>query len=240
MTSAQSGTAVPFVLVPGFWLGGWAWDRVAPHLEAAGHPVARVDLPGLGSAGEDRSRIGLEDHVEAVVEALRSTGGGVLVGHSGAGRPVYGATDRVPELVHRAVYVDSGPMPDGSAFDADVPAELTEIPLPSWAELAESGAATDGLTDADLAEFRARALPQPAGVARDVLHLRDPRRRQVPVTVVCSVFPAEEVEELVASGHPYFTELRGLDATYVDLPTGHWPMLSRPEDLARILLAAAR
>ena len=237
MTSSQN--RLPFVLVPGLWLGGWAWDRVAPALEAAGHPVVRVDLPGLASASEDRSRIGLEDHVEAVVEALRSVGGGVLVGHSGGGRPVYGATDRVPELVRRAVYVDSGPAPDGSAFDSEVPADAVELPLPSWEELAEGGASTAGLTPADLEEFRARALPHPAAVARDALVLRDPRRREVPLTVVCSVFPAEEVRQLVASGYPHFAELDGLDATYVDLPTGHWPMLSRPDDLARVLLAAA-
>ena len=240
MAADATPDATPFVLVPGFWLGAWSWQRVVPHLEAAGHRVVAVNLPGMRSAEEDRSAVGLEDHVDAVVAALRSVGGGVLVGHSGGARPVYAATDRVPDLVRRAVYVDSGPMPDGSAFDADLPAEVAEVPLPSWEDLRADGASTDGLDDADLAEFRARALPQPGGVVRQPLRLRDPRRREVPVTVVCDVFPVEQVREFVDAGVPWFAELAQLDATYVDLPTGHWPMLSRPADLARVLLDAAR
>ena len=35
-----------FVLVHGAWGGSWAWERVTPLLEAAGHRVDAVDLPG--------------------------------------------------------------------------------------------------------------------------------------------------------------------------------------------------
>jgi pimeloyl-ACP methyl ester carboxylesterase len=62
---------------------------------------------------------------------------------------------------------------------------------------------------------------------------------QVPVTMISSSFPAEQVRQLAAEGHPYFAELPHLDVTIVDLPTGHWPMWSRPADLATELLRAA-
>jgi pimeloyl-ACP methyl ester carboxylesterase len=225
----------PFVLVPGYWLGGWAWDRVVPRLSAAGHAVTAVTLPGLESPAADRGSVGLADHIRAVSTVVARTGPAtVLVAHSGAGKVVTGVLERDPDAVARVVYVDSGPVGDGAADD--VPGGLSELPLPPWEELQAS---LDGLSDDDLAEFRARALPHPAAVAREPLRLTDARRRTVPSTVVACSFPSATVAELAAAGHPMFAELAELsDVSYVDLPTGHWPMWSRPHDLADVLLAA--
>ena len=55
--------AAPIVLVPGFWLGAWAWDEVADVLRVDGHDVTAVTLPGLESPDADRSGITMEDHV---------------------------------------------------------------------------------------------------------------------------------------------------------------------------------
>jgi hypothetical protein len=61
----------------------------------------------------------------------------------------------------------------------------------------------------------------------------------VPSTVVACSFPSATVVELAAGGHPLFAELAEFsDVRYVDLPTGHWPMWSRPDDLADVLAAA--
>jgi pimeloyl-ACP methyl ester carboxylesterase len=229
-------SAAPFVLVPGYWLGGWAWDRVVPRLTSAGHPVSALTLPGLESPGADRRSVGLVDHVRAVAAVVAALGPGcVLVAHSGAGKVVTGVLDQDPAAVAGVVYVDSGPAADGAADD--VPAGLHELALPPWDELQASLA---GLSPADLAQFRARAVPQPAAVAREPLRLTDPRRRSVPSTVVACSFPSATVAELAAARHPMFAELAELsDVHYVDLPTGHWPMWSRPDDLADVVLAAA-
>jgi pimeloyl-ACP methyl ester carboxylesterase len=111
------------------------------------------------------------------------------------------------------------------------------VPLPSWDELAAQGASAEGLDEATREEFRRRAVPQPAGPLRDLVPAGDTRRDKVPVTLVGSSFTGAQVVELIAQGHPMFTPLGDLDVTYVDLPTGHWPMLSRPDDLADILAA---
>ncbi|MDH5278141.1 MAG: alpha/beta fold hydrolase, partial [Actinomycetota bacterium] len=88
----------PIVLVPGFWLGAWAWDEVAAELRAAGHAVTAVTLPGVESVHTDRSAITLTDHVDAICSAVAAAGPPVvLVVHSGASVPGYAATDRVPE-----------------------------------------------------------------------------------------------------------------------------------------------
>jgi pimeloyl-ACP methyl ester carboxylesterase len=229
-------SAAPFVLVPGYWLGGWAWDRMVPRLSSAGHRVSALTLPGLESPDADRRGVGLADHVRAVAAVVAARGPGcVLVAHSGAGKVVTGVLDQDPAAVARVVYVDSGPAADGAADE--VPAGLHELPLPPWDELQAS---LEGLSPADLAEFRARAVPQPAAVAREPLRLADPRRRCVPSTVVACSFPSATVAELAAARHPMFAELAELsDLHYVDLPTGHWPMWSRPDDLADVVLAAA-
>src|SRR2546428_4883204 len=123
----------PLVLVPGFWLGGWAWDEVAAALRDEGHDVTAVTLPGLESADADRSSITLADHVAAICEAV--TAGGrpvVLAVHSGAGAPGYAVTDRIPEQIAAMVYVDTGPAK--GALDPDF--DAVEKPMPSLEKLA--------------------------------------------------------------------------------------------------------
>ena len=228
-------STAPIVLVPGHWLGRWAWDPVLPWLRAAGHPVTAVTLPGLESRDADRAGLGLADHVRALATVVAGTGPGtVLVAHSGAGKVVTGVLDREPRAVARVVYVDSGPSSDGAADP--VPAELGALELPPFDQLQAS---LEGLTEADLAEFRRRAVPHPAGPVREPLRLRDARRRDVPTTLVACSLPSATVLELAASGHPMFAEVAELtDLTCLDLPTGHWPMWSRPDDLADAVLAA--
>jgi len=229
-------TTAPFVLVPGHWLGGWAWDRVTPALAAAGHRVTPVTLPGLESAASDRSRIRLADHIAALAQIVAAEGPEtVLVAHSGAGKVVSGVLDQNPDSLAHVVYVDSGPSSPGDA--ADLPPELVELVLPPFDQLQAS---LDGLSPSDLQEFRNRSLPHPAGPVRDPLRVGDRRRRAVPSTIVSCSFPSSTVAELAAAGHPMFAEVARLDdLRYVDLPTGHWPMWSRPGDLAEALRDAA-
>src|SRR5687768_4282986 len=105
-----------FVLVPGFWLGGWAWQTVARPLRSAGHDVYPVSLTGLGDRLHLANReVNLDTHITDVTnliafEDLRDV---ILVGHSGGGVVATGAADRVPDRLSRVVYLDSAPLPDG-------------------------------------------------------------------------------------------------------------------------------
>ncbi|MDD9207616.1 alpha/beta hydrolase [Georgenia sp. 10Sc9-8] len=230
-------TAVHVVLVPGFWLGAWAWDEVLPTLRAAGLRVHPVTLPGLAS-DDDRSGIDLDDHVGALVELVDGLDGEVvLVAHSGGALPVQTAVDRRPERVRRVVYVDTGPMSDGVVAWPAAPGTV-ELPFPSEDVLGEQGLSTEGLDATALELLRHRAVPEPAGVAAAPVHLADDRRLQVPVTVVCTSLPAEQLRALLAAGQIPSELPRVHDVEYVDLPTGHWPMLSRPTDLGRVIADA--
>jgi pimeloyl-ACP methyl ester carboxylesterase len=226
------------VLVPGFWLDASSWEKVTPALVRAGHAVHPLTLPGLESVNADRSRIGLRDHVNAVIAAVRELSGPVvLVGHSGGGAIIHGVVDAVPDRITRAIYVDSGPLGDGQAINDELPVEKDEVPLPAWEEFEEADL-TD-LTEELRADFRARAIPEPYAVTSDAQRLSDERRYDVPVTVICCEFPVTEMLEWVAAGHPFVAELARIsDVEYVDLPTGHWPQFTRPADLGDVILAA--
>lgn len=241
MTPPHRKDTVHVVLVPGFWLGGWAWQDVVPHLEQNGLVTHPVTLPGMGSRSESRAGLTLEDHVRAVRELVEELDGRVvLVGHSGGALVVSGVVDAVPERIARVVYVDAGPLPDGASVGIELPADAVDHPLPSWEELAADGTPHGGMDDATLADVRERSVPTPAGVVRSVARLTNERRRQVPVTVVCSSMPAGALRDAIDQGAPWASELAGADVTLVDLPTGHWPMFSRPFDLAEVIVAAAR
>src|SRR3990172_6520018 len=103
-------TTAPIVLVPGFWLGAWAWDEVAAALRADGHDVTAVTLPGLESADADRSQVTLSDHVDAICDAVATAGQPVVLAvHSASGFSGYAASDRIPERIAAMVYVDTAP-----------------------------------------------------------------------------------------------------------------------------------
>ena len=224
--------SAPIVLVPGFWLGAWAWDDVAAALRADGHEVTAVTLPGLESADADRSTIGLSDHVDAICDAVATAGSPVVLAvHSGAGFPGYAASDRIPELVAAMVYVDTGP--GMGAMDADF--DQDELPLPPPDKLREEEN-LDGLSDEQLDTFRRRAVPQPGRVLRESVELTNDARLDVPSTAICTGYTSEQYKDAVKEGHAFvrgFAELR--DVTWVDLATSHWPMWSRPKELAAII-----
>src|SRR5690606_7510916 len=204
------------------------WDPIVPALEAAGHRVRALTLPGLASVDDDRAGIDLADHVAAVVEIIDEMDAPVvLVGHSGGGAIAHAAVDARPDRVARVVYVDAGPLGDGDAINPDLPVVDGEIPLPDWSVFQAEDLVDldDGLRE----RFRAMAVPHPAAVASDPQVLHDPRRYDVPITIITCQFPSEIMREFMAKGHPFTAELsRVKDATIVDLPTGHWPQLTKP------------
>lgn len=231
----------PVVLIPGHWLGAWAWDDVLRHLDTDHAHTVAMTLPGLDGDDADRAAKTLDDQAAAIRDVIAEQGDQpvVLVAHSGANAPVSLILDRHPELVARVVWVDSGPVADGTAFAPEFPAELEDLPLPSFDDLGQQ-ASLEGLSTETLERFRAKAVPEPAPVLRQCVELTNDARRHVPTTLVCCSISGEQVMELAKAGHPMFAEVANLEhVDVVDLPTGHWPMWSRPRDLAEIIRAAS-
>ncbi|MCD0444062.1 alpha/beta hydrolase [Glycomyces sp. A-F 0318] len=226
------------ILIPGFWLDASSWDEIIPELEKAGHRAHPLTLPGMESRDADRSGIGLRDHVDAVAAAVDALEGPVvLVGHSGGGAIAHAVADARPDRIARVVYVDSAPLGPGGLINDELPVVDGEIPLPDW----------DVFEDEDLVDltpelreaFRARAIPTPRGVAFDEQRLSDDRRFDVPVTLICCEFSSAMVRAWVEQQIPFAKELAAIkDASYIDLPTGHWPQFTKPAELADAILSA--
>ena len=222
----------PIILVPGFWLGAWAWDEVAAALRADGHDVTALTLPGLESLDTDRSAVTLEDHVDAICDAVRQAGSPVVLAvHSGTGFSGYAATDRVPDLIAHMVYVDSAPGKGANEPDfKDV-----DRPLPPLEQLRKNEN-LDGLTDEQLDTFYRRAVPEPGAAFRDAIELTNDARRDIPTTMICTGYSSDEYKAAAEDGDPWLAGLPELtNVSWVDLPTSHWPMWSRPVELARII-----
>lgn len=225
----------PIVLVPGFWLGAWAWDEVAEKLRADGHDVTALTLPGLESADADRSRVTFDDHVDAISKAVEAADAAVVLAvHSGAGATGYAASDRSADRIAAMVYVDSGPATaalDPGFADAEMPLVWENI---------EAEENLDGLSEEQKQTFRDRALPEPGGAVSGFAQLTNDARLDIPTTAIATGFTSDQYKDAIKEGQTWlggFAELR--DVTWVDLPTSHWPMWSRPQELADILADVA-
>ena len=228
----------PIILVPGFWLGAWAWDEVAARLRADGHEVTALTLPGLESVDADRSKITLADHVDAICDAVTAAGRPVVLAvHSASGFSGYAASDRIPDRIAAMVYVDTAP--GVGALDPD----FADVEKPmDWASVsAEEN--LDGMSDDQKDTFRRRAVPVPGSLLREGAILTNDARRDIPSTFICTGFTAEQYQTY-AREHPEWAFLAGIpelrNMTWIDLPTSHWPMWSRPKELAEIIGNVAR
>jgi pimeloyl-ACP methyl ester carboxylesterase len=242
------------VLVGGAWLGGWCWQPVTAQLRAQGHDVYPVTLTGLGERSHLASReVDLDTYIADVVNVIEveDLQDVVLVGHSYAGLVVTAVADRIPERISLLTYLDSGPVPDATAYlDLQPPAarQLIErlveeagngwqVPMPSWEELeGVLGASLAGLGPDERSQLRGRAAAQPLRTWTQPVSLKNPAREQLPKLLITCSFPLAQVRQMIADGHPWFAELAGPQWSFLELPTGHWPMFSEPDRLADLLL----
>ena len=223
------------LLIAGLWLDGSAWDGVAPELEALGHRPVPLTLPGQGDGSASAT---LDDQLGAVLAAVNSASDKPLVvGHSAACTLAWLAADARPEKVAKIALIGGFPSADGEPY-----ADLFEpkdgvMPFPGWGPF-------EGPDSADLDEearrrFASAAIPVPEGVTKAVVRLADERRFDVPVVLVCPEFTPAQAKEWIDTGDvPELAKTKHLDL--VDIDSGHWPMVTKPIELARLLAAAAR
>lgn len=225
------------VLVPGFWLGASAWDAVAAGLTARGFRTTPLTLPGVDGR---RGEVSLSDQAEAIraaFEADPEADRRVLVVHSGASFPGTLFVDRHPELVDHVVFVDTAPPMSGIAFNPEQTGQFTLED--AWEMLEEEGSFRD-LTEEQLSHFRSVAVPMPESVVTAEIALSTNDGHGVPATVVCTAFSAADYQSYADQGIPFIAAINSWHATLLDLPTGHWPMWSKPAELAEIIAGVAQ
>ncbi|RZU03603.1 pimeloyl-ACP methyl ester carboxylesterase [Kribbella rubisoli] len=227
-----------FVLVPGAWLGAWAWDEVAAVLRAEGQDVYPVTLSGLAERRDEDA--GQQQHVDDIVAVIESQdlSDVVLVGHSYSGIPVGQAAGRIGDRLRRVVYVDSNIPTDGKSFVDGWSAEgqaWVQDQLESsggyWPPLTAEDYVGQDLSNEEIAMILERGTPHPGRSITEPAHLVRPLS-ELPTTYLKCLMdgatPSSDVAEQLKSPH---WEL-------VELPTGHWPMFSQPTALAKVLTTA--
>jgi len=224
------------LLIAGLWLDPSAWDEVVPRLEALGHHPVAVGLPGQGVPPAAAS---LADQHAAVVAAVDAAAGPVMVvGHSAAGTLAWMAADARPDKVARVVMVGGFASADGETYADFFPTADGVQAFPGW-EPFEGPDAAD-LDEQQRAAIAARAVTVPEAVTKGVVHYGDERRRDVPITLICPEFSPEQAKEWVEDSEAPSEVGQARHVEYVDIDSGHWPMFTRPAELAELLDRAAR
>ncbi|MDG4767991.1 alpha/beta hydrolase [Solwaraspora sp. WMMD406] len=223
-------TAEQIVLIGGLWLDGSAWTDVAAELEKMDRRPVPVTLPGQGDGNTAAT---LDDQLATVLAAVDAAPGrSVVVGHSAACSLAWMAADARPERVAKVVLIGGVPAVDGDTYADFFEVDGGVVPFPGWEPF--EGADAADLDEQARRDFAAAAVPVPEGVAKGAVRLTDERRFDVPVVLVCPEFTPAQAQEMIAAGQvPELARAKDLDL--VDIDSGHWPMLTRPADLARIL-----
>jgi pimeloyl-ACP methyl ester carboxylesterase len=230
-----------FVLVPGAWLGGWCWHRVAALLSDQGHRVYPVTLTGLGDRAHlGQPSVGLATHVQDVVNLLdyEELSDVVLVGHSYAGMVAGSVAHQRPERIRHLLFLAANIPHDGeSIFDtwsergrAAVEAEGQASGTPwRWPfPAADVSDLAPDLSDADRQWLTAKAVGHPLQTFRDRAQLVPPAADAILRTFVhCLADGSQLPGEVTDEGH----------WNVVTLASGHWPMITAPAALAELLLA---
>jgi len=221
-----------FVLVPGAWLGGWAWKSVALLLEQKGHEAVPVTLTGMGERVHLASKeVGIETAVQDVLNVIRYNDleEVILVGHSFAGKVVAAVADRVPEKVGVLLYLDAFRprkvrTPQGS-FPDEFPVEGWRVPF--TAEIL--GVLGKDIQGADRELMLSKATPLPVKLFRDPVTLSEGLDAVKKAYVFCTG-SGDNVEEILKEK---------LDGPNKVIDSGHWPMITRPEELVEDMLLLA-
>lgn len=225
-----------FVLIHGAYQGGWLWKPVATRLRAAAHLVYAPSLDGCGERHHAvRAGITVGTHAGEVAQLLVSEDltDVVLVGTSSGGMVVVKAADLARERIARLVFVDALALLPGERVDA-----IVKRTAPN-----ETNAITTGPTKADAENRLFRDLDDRTrlwALARITRHpvaaLEAPME---PTTFWEQTWPATVIRCRRATNPPESHQRRTterLGATWHEMDTGHYPMLSEPEALTRLLL----
>lgn len=217
------------ILIAGLWLDASAWDDVVPRLRAFGHRPVAVDLPGQGD-GRDAT---LDAQLEAVLAAVDAAEAPALVvGHSAASTLAWLAADRRPDKVAKVAMVGGFPTAEGQQYAPFFDVVDGTMPFPGWEPF--GGTDSADLDDAAKTRLAGAAHPVPEGVTHAEVRYRSMDRKRVPVVLVCPEYDVEDAKGWFEAGE--IPELEGVESLdYVDVGSGHWPMLSRPDALSRVL-----
>ena len=221
-----------FVLVHGAFAGGWYLRPLASCLQAAGHEVYRPTLTGFGERVHLASpAIDLATHIQDIANVLyyEDLSDVVLVGMSYSGMVITGVAERMPERLRHLIYVEAAVPEDGQSFLDLRPSEFR-------AALEEAAKVHgDGWRIPIDPAINPRLTAAPLKAGQQALAVTSPTAAALPHTYIYTT-------DKQAGGGVYEAcarRARTLGWGYYELPTGHEPEQTMPQELAAVLSEAA-
>ncbi len=222
-------------------MGAWAWKHVTPFLEKKGHSAYPVTLTGMGERVHLATKdVGMETAIQDTLNVIKynDLDDFVLVGHSFAGKVAAAVADRAHEKVEKVVYLDSFRpervrTPQGSFNPAN---EFGPLPKGAFTvPLTEETVDRIGkdVRGSNRKRMMSLATPWPIRLATDPITLSKNYDGLEEAYVFCTL-SGDPVDEIVAG------KWGKLEGPYKVIETGHWPMITKPEELARDLMSLAR
>ena len=224
------------LLVHGSAHGAWAWRDTLPALQALGHRVRAIDLPGHGDDPTHVNEVTQEMYAEAIIDAL--TQPMVVVGHSMAGYPISLVAERRPDLVQHLVYLCAYVPAPGLTL-AQMRLKAPRQPLLAAFQKAEDGKSFTfdpaqikqrfyaDCSDEQIAFAADRLCPQSIATSDAVVDLTE-RYASVPRSYIRCMQDGAIPYEFQITMTADWPEGR-----VVDMDTSHSPFFSAPADLAR-------
>ena len=230
------------VLVPGAWLGAWVWKKIVPPLEKQGYNIYPVTLTGMGDRKHLASdRLGMETAIQDVINAIEydDLEDIILVGHSFAGKVVSAVADRIPERIRLILYMDAFvpenvTTPQG-IFDPESeygPIPPGEIGIPLTDSIIE--AIGSDVKGEDRKWMLQKGTTWPIRLAKDPITISDKFRKLKKAYIICILQNENELSD--GERNDLKKYLDKLEGPYRIIKTGHWPMVTRPEELVRYMI----
>ncbi len=224
-----------FVLIHGAYQGGWIWSPVTEQLRSQGHRVYAPSLDGCAErAAQVRPGITTETHAQELVDLLRyeDLDEVILVGTSSGGMVLARIAELARERVRRIVFADALALFDGEKIRDIVtaPAEVSNDVAtgPTQERMATTLQAS---MDAELAAWAAERFGlHPSAIFNQPVVLDAFWEQSWDASVIwCrqAPNPGEAHQRRCAET---------LGARWHELDTGHYPMLSTPDELTRLIL----
>jgi pimeloyl-ACP methyl ester carboxylesterase len=225
-----------YVLLHGANQGGWIWQNLTPHLRAAGHTVFAPTLDGCAERrGSLRPAIDTESHAAEIADLLffEDLHDIVLVGTSCGGMVACRVAELARDRIGRIVLADALALFNGEAVTDHVKrptAVNTDVGTgPSREDAANRMLIS--LPEPIKSWAIDRITPHPIAVLQAPVKLDSFWSRNWKASVI---WCKQSVNPPVAHQRRAQETLK---ASWHELDTGHYPMLTEPEKLARLMMA---
>lgn len=236
----MTSSSKTFLVCHGAWSAGWAWKKMHPLMQAAGHRLVTPSYTGLGERAHlANPSIDLEAHIADMLAVIRyeDLRDIVLLGHSYGGMVATGVADRARERVAQLIYLDAFVPRDGqSLFD------LNEVAIEKMRDAARNG---DG--------WRIPPMPTPPDTSPADVEWLTARRADMPLKCFEQRLTLQHGEPALPRSYIYATRITPADTfgqfakrtkaeagwRYFEIDASHAPNVTAPEALMALLIEIA-